>query len=87
MSHEQSLCVVFVFGQENVATGLKIVLAVFLWCVEAPYGGELRLHHCRIGLSDFCGKTSIAPLSLTIHLFLPVELKSLYLCRHPDHVH
>ena len=24
----------------NVVTGLKIVLAVFLWCVEAPYGGE-----------------------------------------------
>ena len=39
----------------NVATGLKIILAVFLWCVEAPYGGELRLHHCRFGLSDFCG--------------------------------
>ena len=29
-SHQQSLCVVFVFGQVNVATGLKIVLAVFL---------------------------------------------------------
>ena len=47
----------------NVAAGLKIGLAVFLWCVEAPYGGELRLHHYRFGLSDFCDETFYLPLS------------------------
>tara|TARA_Y100001968_G_scaffold332923_1_gene393068 strand:+ start:349 stop:660 length:312 start_codon:yes stop_codon:yes gene_type:complete len=57
-SHQQSLCVVLVFGQdercdwlEDCLSGVPVVRRGTLW------GGKLRLHHCRFGLSDFCGET------------------------------
>tara|TARA_Y100000296_G_scaffold53431_1_gene61207 strand:+ start:75 stop:368 length:294 start_codon:yes stop_codon:yes gene_type:complete len=55
-SHQQNLCVVFVFGQderydwlEDCLSGVPVVRRDTLW-------GELSLHHCRFGLSDFCSE-------------------------------
>jgi hypothetical protein len=55
-SHQQSLCVVFVFGQDELCDWLEDCLSGVPVMRRSTLWGELRLHHCRIGLSDFCGE-------------------------------